>query len=332
VEEIMRIDGLDNVEIPALITIAPSVETLADEQALREKMFGYLTGLGFNEIFTNSITNSAYYSEETLHTSVKMLNSLSAELDVLRPSMLQTGLEAVAYNLNRKNNDIRLCEFGKTYHTTGGGAYTEQEQVCLYVSGNKNSGGWSQPATPANLFYIKGVCEKLFAISGINITSYQPAASGELAEGMTALAGADAVATMGLVDKAILQRFDIKHPVFYASIHWEKLAAASKKAGIVYAEVPRFPAVNRDLALVVDTAITYQQLQETTQKARLDKLSAVQLFDVFESDKLGAGKKSMAISLTFSDTEKTLTDKEIDSMIKKLTDLYTSELSAVIRN
>ncbi|MGF2412601.1 MAG: phenylalanine--tRNA ligase subunit beta, partial [Ferruginibacter sp.] len=137
VEEIMRIDGLDNVEIPQMITIAPAVETLAHETAYKEKMAEYLVGQGFNEIFTNSITNSAYFTEETLQTTVKMINNLSEELNVMRPSMLETGLETIAHNLNRRNNNIRFFEFGKTYSTDGIGSYAENNHLCLFATGNK---------------------------------------------------------------------------------------------------------------------------------------------------------------------------------------------------
>ncbi|HEX6427177.1 MAG TPA: phenylalanine--tRNA ligase subunit beta, partial [Niastella sp.] len=157
VEEVMRIDGLDNIEIPNAITISPSVETDRNKHIYREKTANYLVGAGFNEIFTNSITNAAYFDENELSTAVKLLNNLSADHNIMRPSMLQTGLEAIAHNLNRKNNDLRFFEFGKTYSTSGAGKYSEHEHVCLYITGQVQEDAWKGKGTAADIFYLKGI-------------------------------------------------------------------------------------------------------------------------------------------------------------------------------
>ncbi len=329
VEEIMRIDGLDNVEIPQLITIAPSVETLAHEAVYQEKLADYLIGLGFNEIFTNSITNSAYFTEEVLRSSVKMINNLSAELDVLRPSMLQTGLETVAYNLNRKNNNLHFFEFGKTYSTTDVGKYAEANHLCLFVSGNKAAENWKSKATKTDFYFIKGVVEKTLAALGLAVTEF--ATDENNSSTLFAKIKNDVVATIALADKKLQERFEIKQAVFYADIDWDKVLKLNKKLKLQFTEIPRFPAVQRDLAIVVDKNLPYQQIEKTTYAAKVSKLKSVNLFDVFESDKLGAGKKSMAVSFTFLDEEKTLTDKEIDEMMSKLSAAYEKELNAEIR-
>jgi phenylalanyl-tRNA synthetase beta chain len=327
VEEIMRIDGLDNVEIPAAITTSPSVETLSHESSYKEKAADYLVGLGFNEIFTNSITNSAYFSEEVLATTVKMINSLSAELDVMRPSILPTGLESIAYNLNRKNNNLRFFEFGKTYAVTGAGKYSEQNHLGLFITGNKTAGNWQQKSEKSDFYYLKGVCEKLFSLLGIQVTKYQLSEDGSIEVKITN----DTVARLTTVGNEVLAKFDIKQPVYFADLAWDKLLELNKKAVIRFEGIPKYPPVQRDLSIVVDKGLQYEQVEKATAAARVNKLCAVNLFDVFESDKLGAGKKSLAVSFTFLDEEKTLTDKEIDSMMSKIISSYEKELGAEIR-
>src|SRR5690606_6975023 len=167
VEEILRIDGLDNIEIPDAITITPSVDENVGQEAYREKVANYLVGLGFFEIMTNSITNSAFFDEEELKTTVKMLNSLSAELNIMRPSMLETGLQSIAHNLNRKNNDLKFFEFGRTYSTSGPGSYEEAEHLCLYATGDEIETGWRKKARPFDFYMLKGIVAKLLQLLGI---------------------------------------------------------------------------------------------------------------------------------------------------------------------
>ncbi|UAY52524.1 phenylalanine--tRNA ligase subunit beta [Ferruginibacter albus] len=331
VEEIMRIDGLDNVEIPETISIAPSIETLANETAYKEKIANFLTGAGFSEIFTNSITNSAYFSEDVLSTTVKMINSLSAELDVMRPSMLETGLETIAYNLNRKNSDLQLFEFGKTYSTSGIGSYDEQDHLCIFISGKKTIDSWKNKAQHSDFYFVKGAVERVTQLLGLTISEYQSQADDKLNIAVHAKIKNQTIATIGAVNKKTLERFDIKQPVFFADIDWKQLLALNKKIEIEFTGIPKFPAVNRDLAIVVDRSLTYDAVEKATQQAKVNKLKSVNLFDIFESDKLGINKKSLAISFTFLDEEKTMTDKDIDAMMSKIIASYEKELNAEIR-
>jgi phenylalanyl-tRNA synthetase beta chain len=331
VEEIMRIDGLDNVEIPQMITIAPAVETLAHEATCQEKVAGYLVGLGFNEIFTNSITNSAYFTDEVLSGTVKMINNLSEELNVMRPSMLETGLETITHNLNRKNNTLHLFEFGKTYSTDGVGSYAEKNHLSLLVTGTKTESGWNTKAQKADFYFIKGVLEKLVALTGLTIGELIIAENEKLGNAVEVKIRNEVVAVLGEVNKTTINKFDCKQPVFFADINWDKLMQLSKKNSISFKEIPKFPAVQRDLAIVVDKGVAYQQIEKLTLTAKASKLKTVSLFDVFESDKLGAGKKSMAVSFTFLDEEKTMTDNEIDAMMGKIIAVYEKELGAEVR-
>lgn len=331
VEEIMRIDGLDNVEIPQMITIAPAVETLAHEATYKEKIAGYLTGLGFNEIFTNSITNSKYFSEETLQHTVKMINNLSEDLDVMRPSMLETGLETIAYNLNRRNSNLQFFEFGKTYGTDGVGSYQENNHLSIFVTGNKSEGGWNDKAQKTDFYFIKGLLEKIAAIAGLAVQEFVAATSEKLDNTVELKIKNEVVAVAGSINKATAGKFDCRQAVLYADINWDKLMQMNKKNSISFKEISKFPAVQRDLALVVDKAIAYQQIETATKLAKLNKLKSVNLFDIFESEKLGANKKSMAVSFTFLDEEKTMTDSEIDAMMNKLIGAYEKELGAEVR-
>ncbi|WP_462249432.1 phenylalanine--tRNA ligase subunit beta [Ferruginibacter sp.] len=331
VEEIMRIDGLDNVEIQQMITIAPSVETLAHETIYQEKVATYLVGLGFNEIFTNSITNSAYFTEQILQGTVKMINNLSEELNVMRPSMLETGLETITHNLNRKNSNLRFFEFGKTYSTESIGSYAEKNHLSLFVTGAKAETAWNNKTQKTDFYLIKGVIEKIAVLIGVSINQFLIEENEKLNNAVTVKIKNEPAAVMGEVNKKTADKFDCKQPVFYADIDWDTLMRLNKKNTISFKEISKFPAVHRDLAIVVDKSILYQQIEKTTFATKVNKLKNVSLFDVFESEKLGANKKSMAVSFTFLDEEKTMTDAEIDAMMNKIIGAYEKELNAEIR-
>ena len=331
VEEIMRIDGLDNVDIPAMITIAPAVETLAHEATYTEKIAEYLAGSGFQEIFTNSITNSAYYSDVVLGKTVKMINNLSEELNVMRPAMMETGLTSIAYNLNRKNNDLKFFEFGKTYSVNEAGKYLEDNHLTMYITGNKSADGWKGKAEKADFYFIKAVFEKIMSVLGLKADAYTAAENPDLSNALQANIKNDKIAEIGLVNNSKLDRFDIKQPVFYADLNWDRLLNLNKKINIQHKDVSKYPAVNRDLAIIVNKALPFEAVEKATAAAKVNKLTSISLFDIFESEKIGAGKKSMAISFTFLDEEKTMTDKDIDSMMNKIIAAYEKELGAEIR-
>lgn len=331
VEEIMRIDGLDNVDIPSSITISPAVETLAHEASYTEKVAEYLAGSGFHEIFTNSITNSAYYTEEVLAKTVKMINNLSEELNSMRPAMMETGLTSIAYNLNRKNNDLQFFEFGKTYSVDEAGKYAEANHLTIYITGNKTGDGWKGKAEKSDFYFLKAVFEKVMQVLGLKIDGYAETTHAGLSNALQAIIKNDAVAELGLVSKSKLDRFDIKQPVLYADLNWDRLLKLNKKTNIQHKDVSKYPAVNRDLAIIVNKSLPFEAVQKATAAAKISKLTSIGLFDIFESEKIGADKKSMAISFTFSDEEKTLTDKEIDSMMNRIIGSYEKELGAEIR-
>ena len=329
-EEIMRIDGLDNVEIPTSITISPSTEVDYTGFAYKEKISNSLAGQGFHEIFTNSIANSAWYSEEVLLTTVKMLNNLSADLNVMRPSMLETGLQCIAFNLNRKNNSLRLFEFGKTYTTSAVGKYVETDHLAIYTSGN-NEASWKQKTSATDIYFLKSVVNGILQQAGLT-------AETALAEAQKGFSGVirytikkQAVAEIGIVDAAQLKQFDIKQPVYFADINWTILTQLASKAKLEYKEIPRFPAVERDLAIIINKTTSYAEVEQTIIKAKVNRLKSVSLFDVFESEKIGADKKSMALNLLFQDDEKTLTDHETEQMMGTLIQALEKQIAAEIR-
>jgi len=330
VEEILRIDGLDNIEIPTTISISPSVEENFKAELLKEKISSVLTGLGFIEILTNSITNSAYFSEDELKTSVRLLNNLSNELNVLRSSMLHTALEVMAFNINRKNNNLKFFEFGKTYSTSGIGQYHEVNHLCLYLTGALNGNHWKEKSRPSDIYYVKGVASALLSNLGLKHTGFDSIQTSELQSGLSIRLNGEKLLELGRVHTGLASKFDIKQPVYFADFYWD--AIVKYGAGQVqFKEISKYPSVERDLAMVVPKGMKYKEISERIDNLRLNKLKEVKLFDVFESEKLGRDKKSMAINFTFLDEEKTLTDKEIDSWMNRIMTTLEKELNAEIR-
>ena len=331
VEEVMRIDGLDQVAIPENITIAPAHETIAMDAVYREKLSNVLVGMGFREIVTNSIVNGAWYDEETGASMVAMLNNLSAELNVMRPSMLESGLQCVAFNLNRKNSDLKLFELGKTYRTGGTGKYQEQEHLSIYITGNINESSWIAPARKSDLFYAKGIATTLLQQAGIVDGSWNANAVKGMAEAQIFNSKNQELVAVGKVSSASLKQFDIKQEVFFIDINWTKLLDIASGKTVRIEEIPRFPMVERDLSIVIQKQHSYAQVEEAIATAHIKKLKHVSLFDVFESEKLGADKKSLALHFKFADEEKTLTDEEVEKMMGKLMQTLEKSIQAEIR-
>jgi len=215
VEEILRIDGLDNVMITGSMTITPAVDENILKESLREKISGYLTGLGFNEIVTNSITNSKYYSDEQLAGTVKMINSLSVDLDVLRPTMVETGLEALSYNINRKNKDLQFFEFGKTYHSSQVGNYKEQEHIALYLTGESLPQTWKSKQAAIDFYQAKGIASALIQLCGLEVPTFNQTSSDEFSVAISGTVNRQPIVMVGEVAANKLKAFDIKQPVFF---------------------------------------------------------------------------------------------------------------------
>lgn len=332
VEEILRIDGLDNIDIPTAITISPAVEGNSTGDALKEKLANALVGLGFSEILTNSITNSKYATQQELEIGVKLLNNLSSELDIMRPNMLYTALEVVQFNHNRKAANLQFFEWGKTYSTEAAGKYTEQAHFCLYLTGQTGASGWKGKGAAADVYYLKGVVESILKMCGLQNIAFEAAdANAQFNAALKAVINGQTFVQLGQVAPKVAAAFDIKTPVFVADFNWDLLLKYRSGQKITYKPLPKYPGVERDLALVVPKQTPYSQISSVVKSLRLEKLQEVKLFDVFESEKLGAGKKSLAVNFTFLDEEKTLTDKEIDGWMQKIMSSLEREAGAEIR-
>jgi phenylalanyl-tRNA synthetase beta chain len=326
VEEILRIDGLDNIAIPTTISISPSIDPLEKKEKYKEKIANYLVGRGFTELVTNSITNSAYFSEEVLAGSVKMLNNLTVELDVLRPSMLETGLETIAYNLNRKNNQLSLFEMGKVYGKNSKGTYYETEQLAIYISGKQTEDGWRTKGIAQDFFVAKGMVQAIFELLGIENYTFKTNGTN-----VALVVDKKEIGQLQIIASKKLNAFGIKQSVLYIYFDLMQLLNVYQSKQVVYQEVSKYPSVERDLALVVPEATLYEAIESCIQATKLSALKETRVFDIFESEKLGLQKKSVAINFVFNAPDKTLTDVEIDGMMQSLIKQFEKNIQAEIR-
>jgi phenylalanyl-tRNA synthetase beta chain len=299
---------------------------LEQKEKFKEKIANYLVGRGFTEILTNSITNSKYFSEEVLKHAVTMLNNLSADLDVMRPSMLETGLETVAYNLNRRNNLISFFEMGKVYSKTAEGSYQEGEQLAIYISGKQFDDAWRQKGSLQDFFVAKGLAQAVLELLGVQKVDFQVTGNT-----VNLLHKQQVLGSIQVVSSKQLQAFDIKQSVLYIEFNIANLFSVYQSKKVVYQEVSKYPSVERDLALVIPQSTKYEAIEACIKEAKLTALSTTRVFDVFESDKLGHQKKSVAINFVFNASDKTLTDTEIDTMMKKLIGHFEKNIQAEIR-
>jgi phenylalanyl-tRNA synthetase beta chain len=245
--------------------------------------------------------------------------------------MMETGLECIAYNCNRRNNDLLLFEFGKTYSASAIGKYSEERHLSIYITGKIRRDGWKGTGEQADFYFAKGIAEKILQGAGINDITYSPIADDKMNYSLRAKSSNEIIANIGSVHNNVLGRFDIRQPIFFIDMFWDKILLKNQKLAIRHNDVPKFPSAVRDLSIVVAKNLQYEEIERATAAARVNKLQSVNLFDIFESEKLGSDKKAMAISFTFLDEEKTLTDKDIDAMMGKIIGSYEKELKAEIR-
>jgi phenylalanyl-tRNA synthetase beta chain len=330
IEEVMRIYGYNNVEAGKMIAYNVSDVKKNLGQELEEKIAANLEGAGFNEIMSLSLSKESLYPGKT--DLVKILNPLSSDLNVLRADMLWSGLEAIAYNVNRKNSDLKFFEIGRTYslNEKGDFKYAEQKNLAFFVSGGlfqENPYGLKQNA---NFSFLKGVLNKIFTKCGIEDIKTEESSYENFDYGLNFNLNGKIIAECGAVGNKALKQFGISQNVFYACINFELLLKASTKQRIVFDEIPKFPSVRRDLALLLDTSVKYQEIEALAYSTERKLLKDVNLFDIYEDKKLG-GKKSYAVSFTLLDPEATLTDKQIEAVMDKLIKGYKEKLGAELR-
>ncbi len=344
IEEILRIYGYNNVEIGTQLRASISPAVKPDPEKLKEALSGFLCSNGFSEIMNNSLSRAAYYegnADFDAGTIVHILNPLSRDLNVMRRTLLYGGLETVIHNQNRKVNDLRLFEFGQVYAADPGVGkdsrvterYSERLVLSLFITGRMYPESWKSNADEVDLFDLKSICQNLLAMSGIalNTLKYSEDVPAFLQEGIAYGQGAGHLLTMGTVAPAVLRSFDIRQPVHYAEIDMEALLATVAGNEVRFTEIPRFPEVRRDLALLLDKEIPYREVERIAFETERKLLKQVNLFDVYEGKNIEAGKKSYAVSFILQDEEQTLTDKVIDKVMDKLIGAYAHRLGAKIR-
>ncbi|MNE11043.1 Phenylalanine--tRNA ligase beta subunit [compost metagenome] len=283
-------------------------------------------------MMANSLTTASYVQlSEVLKEehNVTMLNPLSNELATMRQSLLFSGLEAISYNINRKNADLKLFEFGKTYHKFLSG-YEEHKHLTLFLTGNRNQESWTNAQKPSDFFLFKGYVEAILSRLGIQKTQNTPVTSDVFSEGIAVSCGHNSLVEFGVVKKSVLKHFGIKQEVFFADFNWAViLKMISNK--IKYTEIPKYPEVRRDLALLIDQSVTYDSIYSIARQTEKVLLKDINLFDVYEGKNLPEGKKSYALSFTIQDNSKTLTDVQIDKIMDKLQKNFETELGASLR-
>ncbi|MES2513342.1 MAG: phenylalanine--tRNA ligase subunit beta [Bacteroidota bacterium] len=329
IEEVMRIYGYNNVEESTQIKFTANFADREKATVAENTTANLLVGFGFNEMMGLSLTKETYYTEGT--PLVKILNPLSSDLNVMRNTMLFGGLESLAYNINRKQADLKLFEFGKTYEKTEAEfKYSETKHLTLFVTGRKYAENPYGENNKVDFAYIKSCIESVlnklsikFKINELNDPQF--------AYGLSFAQKNKHLVSFGLVDKSICKKMDISADVFYADFNWDNILALVGKTKLEFSEIPKFPAVRRDLALLLDKKISYKELEELAFAAERKLLKSVNLFDIYEGDKLEAGKKSYAVSFMLQDEEATLNDKQIDNVMQKLIKTYTEKLGAVLR-
>ncbi len=346
VEDILRIYGYNNVEIPTALKSSLTTKGKEDRShRLQQLVAEQLVGCGFNEILNNSLTKAAYYDgNETFRPEnlVNLMNPLSNDLNVMRQTLLFGGLESIAHNANRKSADLRFFEYGNCYYYNKEkkdaekvlACYSEDYHLGLWLTGKRVSGSWAHADEESTVYELKAYVENIFARLGLNLRSV---VVGNLTDGIYSAAlsyhtrGGKLLATVGIVSKKITKAFDIDNEVYYADINWKNLLQAIKSVKVSYTELSKFPSVKRDLALLLDKDVQFADIERIAYECERKLLKAVELFDVYEGKNLEPGKKSYAISFILQDEEKTLNDKQNDKIMSKFITSFEKQLGAKLR-
>ena len=333
IEEILRVYGYNNVKIPAKLNATISNSLRTEEFNVQNIIANQLCSLGFNEMMANSLTTPDYVKlSENLKEefNVLMLNPLSNDLSAMRQSLLFSALEAVSFNINRKRSDLKFFEFGKTYHKLPA-SYDEEKHLTLTVTGNRNNETWVKPQEKSDFFLFKGYVLTILSRLGLDkkVTSL-PFENDVFAEGLALAIGKEIIVEFGSVKKSILKHFDIKQEVLFADFNWGKIQKYVTNK-IKFTDIPKYPEVRRDFALLVDENVQFEQIFNIAKQTEKGLLKEVNLFDVYQGNNLPEGKKSYAVSFILQDDSKTLTDTQIDKIMSKLQSNFESQLGASLR-
>ena len=354
VEDILRIYGYNNVEFPEKLNTSLSYNPKPNPVALQIRISEQLTAQGFNEILNNSLTKVSYYEaleSLSLATCVKIMNPLSQDLGVMRQTLLFGGLESIQRNANRKNADLKFYEFGNCYHYNAQKiadrqakdprweydplyAYSEEPHLALWLTGNKSTQSWVQKEEKSSFYTLRAYVNNVLRRLGVNIDNclLEPLESELCADGLVIKApNGKQIGMMGVVNSKLLKAFDIDNPVYYADLDWSMLLKLNKQYKPVINDLPKFPEVKRDFALLVDKSVKFADLAKAALATEKKLLKAVNLFDVYEGKSLEAGKKSYALSFILQDTENTLKDKQIEAIMAKLQKVFEEKFDAKLR-
>ena len=333
IEEILRVYGYNNVETSTKLNASITHYNKLDDYKLQNVIGDQLVAQSFFEILSNSLTSPEYsdLSEDLKkENQVELLNPLSTDLSVMRQSMLFSGLEALRYNINRKQEDLKLFEFGKTYKYINSESQ-EFKHLSLFVSGKKSKPQWNKMPEVSDFFYLKGILEAILSRLGINNFKVIPNESDFISEGVTYTLGKFSLVSFGLVKKNVLKKFSINQQVLYVDFNWDQILKMIKKKSVKFKDIPKYPAMKRDFALLIDKGVSFGNIYDLSYQTERKLLKTVNLFDVYEGKNLPEGKKSYAVSFTFQDEHKTLTDKQIDKIMNKLQYQFEQNLGAQLR-
>ena len=332
IEELLRVFGYNNINFTKKLNATVSNSGRTEDYKVQNIIANQLTSLGFNEMMANSLTTPDYIKlSENLREefNVLIINPLSNDLSAMRQSLLFSGLEAISFNINRRNSDLKLFEFGKTYHKLPSG-FDEPKHLTLFTTGNRLQESWTNPQKPSDFFLFKGYVDTILSRLGISKTQYKPVTSDVFAEGIAIGAGTEILVEFGTVKKSILKHFDIKQEIFYADFNWNAiLKSLSNK--IKFTEISKYPEVRRDLALLVDEKVAFDDVYNIARQSEKSLLKDITLFDVYVGANLPEGKKSYAVSFTIQDDSKTLTDTQIEKIMSKLQNNFETQLGAQLR-
>ena len=346
VEDILRIYGYNNVEIPTSLKSSLSVKGETDKSVkLQNLVAEQLVGCGFNEILNNSLTAAAYYEGLESYKPenlVRVMNPLSNDLNVMRATLLFGGLESICHNANRKNADLKFFEFGNCYHFNAErknpdkvlAAYSEELHLGIWLTGKRVSNSWAHPDEPTSVYELKAHVLNVFRRLGV---SFGALVFGNLTDDIYSVAisvhtrGGKLLATFGVLHKRLQKKFDIDNEIYYADLNWKELMKAVKNSVVTYKEISKFPAVKRDLALLLDKKVQFADIEKIAYETEKKLLKSVELFDVYEGKNLEAGKKSYAVSFLLQDEAATLNDKQIDKVMQKLIANLQNKLGAQLR-
>ena len=344
VEEILRIYGYNNVEISNKVNSTLAHSTRPNKQMVTKLISDTLTGIGMYEIMCNSLTKKAYYDKlKTYPTenTVEIINPLSTDLNGLRQTLLFGGLESVIYNINRKKGNLKLYEWGNCYtfdktkesYEVALKAYNEDMRLALWLTGDDTEESWMKKQEKVTFYHLKAKVFNILDKLGIDTNSLNlsEAPSDIFEYGISLVINGKTLGYLGMVSKRICKDFDIKQEVYFAELEWESLFKMAKKNRVQFNEIPKYPEVRRDLALLVNEDVTFAQIKEVAQKSERKLVKDINLFDVYKGANLGEGKKSYAVSFILQDDSKTLTDKQIDKVMNNLIGAFDRDLGAQIR-